>query len=248
MPEDRGGLIVGPAAGAPFTDVPVSACLVPMAERKFTSGEAGILRMQVDRLELPAWGRTPRLSSPAERALILRETQGAVLLEGASTQWETAVDGLAVSWIPPGCVHAFRSTCDVPTRGLLVSVGGMTSKDDDPRLRPGPEVVEPGRIAARCMVTFLTRTLMKKDPPSAHLRLCEMQTLLPGGYVPQHAHDGRCEICYVLCGRGIMHLGDDDAPLEAGQIALIPPGMTHRATNPAKDVLQYVILQFDIAS
>ncbi|MDD5264716.1 MAG: cupin domain-containing protein [Candidatus Bipolaricaulis sp.] len=248
MPKDREGLIVGPAADAPFVDVPAGACLVRVAERTFASREAGGLQVQVDRLELPAWGRTPQLSSHAERALILREATGAVLFEGASTQWETAVNGLTIAWIPPGCAHAFRSTCDVQTHGLLVSVEGTEPKNDASGLRPGAEVVEPGRIPARCMVSFLTRTLMRKAPPAGRLRLCEMQTLLPGGYVPSHAHDGHCEICYVLCGRGAMRLGGDDGLLEAGQIALIPPGLSHGATNPAKDVLQYVILQFDIMS
>jgi len=64
---------------------------------------------------------------------------------------------------------------------------------------------------------------------------------LPAGAatVP-HYHPKTEEIYYVLCGQGLMQVGDQQAPVGPGDAIAIPPGALHQMTNAGQDVLKFL--------
>jgi len=55
-------------------------------------------------------------------------------------------------------------------------------------------------------------------------------TLERGGYTPLHAHDWEHEV-YVLSGKGIVTIGDNDFTLEEEKVAHVPPNISHQFRN-----------------
>jgi quercetin dioxygenase-like cupin family protein len=60
---------------------------------------------------------------------------------------------------------------------------------------------------------------------------------------PRHRHDDTEQVFYVLEGRGILTVGDDDRshPVEAGNVVLIPPGAWH-SIRAAGGTLRYLAI------
>jgi len=80
----------------------------------------------------------------------------------------------------------------------------------------------------------------------AHRNSCiRNQTLaearLPAGAstVPHH-HVRTEEIYYILEGQGLMRVGSDVQPVEAGDAIAIPPGEVHQITNTGRVVLKFL--------
>jgi mannose-6-phosphate isomerase-like protein (cupin superfamily) len=53
-------------------------------------------------------------------------------------------------------------------------------------------------------------------------------TVPPGGSTAQHYHRTIEEIYYFTSGSGRMRLGDEEAPVKAGDCVVIPPGVEHK--------------------
>lgn len=64
--------------------------------------------------------------------------------------------------------------------------------------------------------------------PSASVTLVQVAV---GGVIPMHVHDQETETAYVLAGRGVLTLGDDQALLERGTGVTVPPGLPHSLHN-----------------
>ena len=66
--------------------------------------------------------------------------------------------------------------------------------------------------------------------------------LLPGKTATLHMHQKSDEIYYVMCGKGIMHLGEQQYPVTKGSIAFIPKEMPHSLENNSNQNLEVVCI------
>jgi mannose-6-phosphate isomerase-like protein (cupin superfamily) len=58
--------------------------------------------------------------------------------------------------------------------------------------------------------------------------LCVMEQLCdPGTGAPPHRHDGIEEVLFVLAGRALVHVGDEESELGAGDSVVVPAGSRH---------------------
>jgi mannose-6-phosphate isomerase-like protein (cupin superfamily) len=56
-------------------------------------------------------------------------------------------------------------------------------------------------------------------------------TLEAGGATAEHYHPRAEELYYFVSGRGRMRLGEEEAPVLAGDCVVIPPGTPHKLWN-----------------
>ena len=66
--------------------------------------------------------------------------------------------------------------------------------------------------------------------------------VLPGESTLPHQLDRATELYYILEGTGEMHIGDDTAPVHAGQIVLIPPGARQYIRNTGNAPLAFLCI------
>ena len=62
-------------------------------------------------------------------------------------------------------------------------------------------------------------------------------TVPPGASTIRHYHRASEEIYVFTAGAGTMRLGDDEAPVRAGDSVVIPPGTPHQLVNPGPEPL-----------
>ncbi len=63
-----------------------------------------------------------------------------------------------------------------------------------------------------------------------HQSLAEA-TLEPGGETAEHFHPRAEELYYFVAGAGRIRLGDEEAPVVAGDCVVIAPGTAHKLWN-----------------
>jgi quercetin dioxygenase-like cupin family protein len=63
-------------------------------------------------------------------------------------------------------------------------------------------------------------------------------TLHPGGSIGLHAHEGSCEVVYVLKGEGTCLLDSKKEVVKAGQVHYCPNGSTHLMKNESQEDLE----------
>ncbi len=64
--------------------------------------------------------------------------------------------------------------------------------------------------------------------------------LLPGCATIPHHHVKTEEIYYILEGRGLMRVGEETRPVDAGDAIAIAPGAVHQMTNTGAGVLKFL--------
>jgi mannose-6-phosphate isomerase-like protein (cupin superfamily) len=62
-------------------------------------------------------------------------------------------------------------------------------------------------------------------------------TVEPGGETAEHYHPETEELYYFVAGEGRMRLGDDQAPVRAGDCVVITPGTKHKLFNTGTEPL-----------
>ncbi|WP_373893746.1 cupin domain-containing protein [Virgibacillus sp. CBA3643] len=70
---------------------------------------------------------------------------------------------------------------------------------------------------------------------------CDHGTYFTGGGVAAHNHIGIEEIFYFIRGTGIVILDDEEIPVKAGSVVVVPPETYHAIKNTGEDVLQHVV-------
>jgi quercetin dioxygenase-like cupin family protein len=99
---------------------------------------------------------------------------------------------------------------------------------------PSAEVTMEG--AARCRVRWLIGE--KDQAPNFAMREFEVE---PGGHTPKHFHNYEHEI-YVLDGRGVVVDGDEERPLNPGDVLLVSPNDVHQFRNTGSETLRFLCL------
>jgi quercetin dioxygenase-like cupin family protein len=74
---------------------------------------------------------------------------------------------------------------------------------------------------------------MKEQTDGGFLELVNEFTVEGGGHVDPHSHPTH-EFYYVLRGRGIMTIGDEERPIGQGDLVHIPPDAVH-SLRPISD-------------
>jgi len=79
-------------------------------------------------------------------------------------------------------------------------------------------------------------------------KYCQISLLRipPGEGFPRHLHPGSEDIIYVLRGRAIFSLGEEEVEVSAGEIIVIPENIPHSAVNRTKRDLEAVVIQAPI--
>ena len=76
---------------------------------------------------------------------------------------------------------------------------------------------------------ILRDTLFLIDPensPSQKLKMGHT-TIYPTGTTTGHSHDDMEEVYFIVSGKGIMKVGDDEFPVKTGDAFYVPPGEFH---------------------
>jgi oxalate decarboxylase/phosphoglucose isomerase-like protein (cupin superfamily) len=55
-----------------------------------------------------------------------------------------------------------------------------------------------------------------------------------------HYHEKRESVISILSGKGLEIYGDEEMPIQAGDMILIPAGMKHAMVNTSDDELRFV--------
>ncbi|HVO92186.1 MAG TPA: cupin domain-containing protein [Terriglobales bacterium] len=60
---------------------------------------------------------------------------------------------------------------------------------------------------------------------------CDTYCFEPGQEQSAHTHEGQDKVYYVLEGKGVFSVGNEERELGAGEIALAPAGQKHGVAN-----------------
>jgi quercetin dioxygenase-like cupin family protein len=71
--------------------------------------------------------------------------------------------------------------------------------------------------------------------------LVGLNCLEPGQTQQVHAHDGADKFYFVLAGRGIFTVGDEEREVETGSLVIAPAGIRHGVANNASDRLSLLV-------
>ncbi len=70
---------------------------------------------------------------------------------------------------------------------------------------------------------------------------CDIYCFEPGQSQPVHSHEGSDKIYFVIQGKGLFQIGDEESHLERDEIALAPSGERHGVSNPGPDRLVLLV-------
>ncbi|MCD6399525.1 cupin domain-containing protein [candidate division WOR-3 bacterium] len=62
-----------------------------------------------------------------------------------------------------------------------------------------------------------------------------------GGYTPFHKHSHEHE-AYVLSGRGVARVGNEEVPLEKDRFVFVPPNVPHQFLNKGEEDLIFLCI------
>lgn len=66
----------------------------------------------------------------------------------------------------------------------------------------------------------------------------------PGETSTKHSHQEK-EMFFVIAGKGLLRLGDDEQPIEYGDTVYVTPGVDHDIVNTGEDRLVFLDVWWD---
>lgn len=91
------------------------------------------------------------------------------------------------------------------------------------------------------LAAFQDEKMKKVGLFSTERVMSDLYCLEPGQKQKVHAHDGEDKIYYVLQGNGTVTVGEQEAPIGAGQIVLAPAGVAHGLSNGADGRMEVLV-------
>ena len=70
---------------------------------------------------------------------------------------------------------------------------------------------------------------------------CDVYCFEPGQVQAPHAHEGADKVYYVLKGKGVFQVGDEERELDEGEIALAASGQKHGVANQSNERLTVLV-------
>jgi mannose-6-phosphate isomerase-like protein (cupin superfamily) len=82
------------------------------------------------------------------------------------------------------------------------------------------------------------------DRTTSAITQCSLaeETLLPGQEVTPHRHQTIEEIYYIVEGRGLMTVGDEQREVSAGDAVYIPPHHRHTLKNTGTEPIKLILV------
>jgi mannose-6-phosphate isomerase-like protein (cupin superfamily) len=90
-------------------------------------------------------------------------------------------------------------------------------------------------------VTFAAEKMKKVNLFDTERMFCDVYCFEPGQEQTPHAHKGSDKVYYVLQGKGLVRIGQEEKELGEGAIALAPSGSEHSVKNPGPDRLVLLV-------
>jgi len=103
------------------------------------------------------------------------------------------------------------------------------------------EAVEPQAVTSDGADGVTIRWLIDETDPGAVRFVMRQFEVVPGGHTPRHSHAWEHEV-YVLSGRGTVVTGEDERPIRAGDVVLVPPEDEHQFLNTGTAPLRFLCL------
>jgi mannose-6-phosphate isomerase-like protein (cupin superfamily) len=79
---------------------------------------------------------------------------------------------------------------------------------------------------------FLPDKMKKNSLFESERMFCDLYCFEPGQAQPVHAHAGSDKIYFVVQGRGLFQVGDEEQELAESSIVMAPSGKSHGVKNP----------------
>ncbi len=70
---------------------------------------------------------------------------------------------------------------------------------------------------------------------------CDLYCFEPGQAQAPHTHEGSDKIYFVVKGRGLFQIGQEERELREDEIAMAPSGQRHGVSNPGPDRLVLLV-------
>ena len=70
---------------------------------------------------------------------------------------------------------------------------------------------------------------------------CDVYCFEPGQVQAPHSHEGADKVYYVLKGKGVFQVGNEERELAEGEIALAASGQKHGVTNRSNERLTVLV-------
>jgi quercetin dioxygenase-like cupin family protein len=70
---------------------------------------------------------------------------------------------------------------------------------------------------------------------------CDLYCFEPGQEQSPHTHGGQDKVYYVIEGKGLFRVGDEEKELGAGEIVLAPAGENHGVANQSQQRLSVLV-------
>jgi mannose-6-phosphate isomerase-like protein (cupin superfamily) len=180
-----------------------------------------------------------------------------ILSGGAEGEYETAAAGTAVlTNIKDGL---YRITCErkgfiTLEREFSIKGGALTPIDivlnpapPPPAPPPPPPASAPATAGSAGppvnvnIPDYLDRNFIGRDPIKESVLACKpaetVRLLQLRDNVAEHVHDKADEVLYVVAGDGTLRIGDQNIPLKAGSLAVVPQGVGHALERRGKNPL-----------
>lgn len=89
------------------------------------------------------------------------------------------------------------------------------------------------------------RSRLIASPKVTHNRHCQATLLriLPGHRFPKHVHPDSDDVIYVLKGRAVFTVGEEEMEVSRGELVVVPERIPHSAYNPTADDVECLVFQ-----
>jgi len=88
---------------------------------------------------------------------------------------------------------------------------------------------------------YFVRTLLTNEFESS-LKYVRELVLEPGSSIGVHKHEGDEELYYVICGKGVMIVDDEEKLVDEGDVVLTKSGSCHGLKNNTSDRLKIFVV------
>ena len=90
-------------------------------------------------------------------------------------------------------------------------------------------------------MTFAAEKMKKVNLFDTERMFCDVYCFEPGQEQTPHAHKGSDKVYYILKGKGLVRIGQEEKVLSEGSIALAPSGSEHGVKNLGPDRLVLLV-------
>ena len=90
-------------------------------------------------------------------------------------------------------------------------------------------------------IQFVPEKMKKNGLFETDRLFCDLYCFEPGQAQAAHTHEGSDKIYFVVKGRGLFQIGQEERELREGEIAMAVSGQAHGVRNPGPDRLVLLV-------